>query len=135
MNAKIEPYQSRSSEKLSHSRRYGISGSSRQLELELRRVTDTVAYREVSSFLLTVIGEREKALRQTTSQPLSEGPQAMDAKLANICGFVTRRLSNIQSLLTKNLPFAGVGLAKHVNEVHMYPVNIGAERFYVAEDE
>jgi hypothetical protein len=107
----------------------------RQLELEARRLADAIAQQGASSVLLEAISEREKALREITSQLLSEGPRSVDAELEGIRGFVTTRLADIRNLLTKNVPLARVELAKHVNVIRLYPSTVGAERFYGAEGE
>ena len=60
-----------------------------QLEAELRRLVDAVAQNGASMFLLDAIREREKALREITNQLLSDGPQSVEAELAEIRGFVT----------------------------------------------
>jgi hypothetical protein len=106
-----------------------------QLEAELRRLVDAVAQNGASMFLLDAIREREKALGEITNQLLSAGPQSVEAELAEIRGFMTRRLADIRSLLAKNVPLARVELAKHVKEIRMQPSTVGAEKFYVAEGE
>ena len=106
-----------------------------QLEAEVRRLVDAVAQNGASKFLLDAIGERERALREISSQGLLDGPQSVDAELAEIRGYVTTRLADIRSLLAKNVPLARLELAKHLREIRMQPSTVRAERFYVAEGE
>ena len=106
-----------------------------QLEAELRRLADAVAQNGASRFLLDAIGEREKALCEISNQLLSDGPQSVEAELAEIHSYVTTRLADIRSLLAKNVPLARVELAKHVREIRMQASNVGEERFYVADGE
>jgi len=106
-----------------------------QLEAELRRLVDAVVQNGASRFLLDAIGEREKALREISNQLLSDGPQSVEAELAEIRSYVTTRLADVRSLLAKNVPLARVELARHVREIRMQASNVGAERFYVADGE
>jgi hypothetical protein len=67
-----------------------------------------VAQNGASRFLLDAIGEREKALLEISDQLLSDGPQSVEAELAEIRSYVTTRLADIRSLLAKNVPLARV---------------------------
>jgi hypothetical protein len=79
-----------------------------RLEAELRRLSEAVAQNGASRFLRDAIGEREKALLEISDQLLSDGPQSVEAELAEIRSDVTTRLADIRSLLAKNVPLARV---------------------------
>ena len=59
----------------------------------------------------------------------------MEAELGGIHAYLTTRLADIRSLLSKNVPLARVELAKQVREIRMQASTVGAEKFYIADGE
>lgn len=77
-----------------------------KIEDELRRLTDTAAKTGPSSFLIEAINDREKQLRDIAERLLSTGPQSVESHLAEIRGFITRRLSDLRGLLGRDTTLA-----------------------------
>ena len=71
-----------------------------KLEGELRRLTATAAETGPSSFLVAAIHEREQQLREITDQLLAGGADSVDAYLSEIRGFITKRLGDLQQLIS-----------------------------------
>ena len=112
-------------------------GRKRSLEIELRRLTETAALTGPSAFLVEAINDREQELRQITDRLLSAGPESIDSRLAEIRLFVTKKLSDIRGLLsrqeTADPEAVRRELRKHVSEIKMTP-QPGAKRpHYLAE--
>jgi site-specific DNA recombinase len=89
-----------------------------KIETELRRRADTAAQTEPSD---EAINDREKQLRDITERLLSTGPGSVESHLAEIRGFITKRLSDLQGLLARDTTLARAELKKHVEEIRMIP--------------
>ena len=92
-----------------------------KLEGELRRLTATAAETGPSSFLVAAIHEREQQLREITEQLLAAGADSVDAHLSEIRGFITKRLGDLQQLISGEPAEARRELVKHVSEIRMFP--------------
>ena len=104
-----------------------------KIEGELRRLTATAAKTGPSSFLIEAINDREKQLRDIAERLLSTGPRSVESHLAEIRGFVTRRLADLRGLLGRDTTLARAELKKHVEEIRMVP-QYGTKRpHYLAE--
>jgi hypothetical protein len=108
-----------------------------KLEGELRRLTATAAETGPSSFLVAAIHEREQQLREITDQLLAGGADSVDAHLSEIRGFITKRLGDLQQLISGEPAEARKELVKHVSEIRMFPEGDGGDGtekpHYVAE--
>jgi hypothetical protein len=108
-----------------------------KLEGELRRLTETAAETGPSSFLVAAIHEREQQLREITDQLLAGGADSVDAHLTEIRGFITKRLADLQRLISGEPAEARKELMKHVSEIRMFPQDNGEDGngkpHYVAE--
>jgi hypothetical protein len=104
-----------------------------KIEGELRRLTATAAKTGPSSFLIEAINDREKQLRDIAERLLSTGPRSVESHLAEIRGFITRRLADLRGLLGRDTTLARAELKKHVEEIRMVP-QYGTKRpHYLAE--
>jgi hypothetical protein len=108
-----------------------------KLEGELRRLTETAAETGPSSFLVAAIHEREQQLREITDQLLAGGDSSVDAHLSEIRCFITKRLVDLQQLISGEPAEARKELVKHVSEIRMFPQDGGGDgngkSHYVAE--
>ena len=104
-----------------------------KLEGELKRLAATAAETGPSSFLVAAIHEREQQLRDITDQLLAGGANSVDAHLSEIRTFVTRRLSDLQTLLAGQPAEARKELLKHVSEIRMIPQTGNGKPHYIAE--
>jgi site-specific DNA recombinase len=92
-----------------------------KLEGELRRLAATAAETGPSSFLVAAIHEREQQLREITDQLLAGGDDSVDAHLSEIRSFITKRLGDLQGLISGESAEARKELLKHVSEIRMFP--------------
>jgi site-specific DNA recombinase len=109
-----------------------------KLEGELMRLAATAAETGPSSFLVAAIHEREEQLRDITDQLLAGGGNSVDAHLSEIRGFITKRLGDLQKLISGEPGEARKELLKHVSEIRMFPQGGDDENrkpHYVAEGE
>ena len=104
-----------------------------KIEAELRRLTDTAAQTGPSAFLIEAINDRERQLREITDKLLSTAPGSVEAHLAEIRGFVSKRLSSLQELLNGETTLARTELKKHVEEIRMTPQYGAGRPHYLAE--
>ncbi len=104
-----------------------------KLEGELKRLAATAAETGPSPFLVAAIHERDQQLRDITEQLLAGGANSVDAHLSDIRTFVTRRLGDLQTLLTGQPAEARKELLKHVSEIRMIPQTGNGKPHYVAE--
>jgi len=103
------------------------------IEAELRRLTATAAQTGPSPFLIEAINDRERQLRDITERLLSAGPGSVESHLAGIREFVTKRLSDLQGLLSGETTLARTELKKHVEEIRMTPQYGDGRPHYLAE--
>lgn len=103
------------------------------IEAELRRLTATAAQTGPSPFLIEAINDRERQLRDITERLLSAGPGSVESHLAGIREFVTKRLSDLQGLLSGETTLARTELKKHVEEIRMTPQYGEGRPHYLAE--
>ena len=69
------------------------------LDLELKRLTDSIAQGQQSPGIMNAIGEREIELRAFTDTLLKPTPGSLRAKLEELREFVVSRLSKIREFL------------------------------------
>ena len=103
------------------------------IEAELRRLTATAAQTGPSPFLIEAINDREQQLRDITARLLSAGPGSVESHLVGIREFVTKRLSDLQGLLSGETTLARTELKKHVEEIRMTPQYGEGRPHYLAE--
>ena len=104
-----------------------------KIEAELRRLTATAAQTGPSPFLIEAINGRERQLRDITERLLSAGPGSVESHLAGVREFVTKRLSDLQELLSGETMLAKTELKKHVEEIRMTPPYGEGRPHYLAE--
>ena len=96
-------------------------------------MTATAAQTGPSPFLIEAINDRERQLRDITERLLSAGPGSVESHLAGIREFVTKRLSDLQELLSGETTLAKTELKKHVEEIRMTPLYGEGRPHYLAE--
>ena len=83
------------------------------------------------------IHEREQQLREITDQLLAGGADSVDTHLSEIRGFITKRLGDLQQLISGEPAEARKELVKHVSEIRMFPQDADGDgnrkSHYVAE--
>jgi hypothetical protein len=107
-----------------------------KLEGELHRLPATAAETGPSSFLVAAIHERGQQLREITDQLLAGGGDSVDAHLSEFRDFITKRLGDLQQLISGEPAEARKELLKHVSEIRMFPQSTadGSRKpHYVAE--
>jgi hypothetical protein len=72
-----------------------------ELDLELKRLTDSIAQGQQSQSIMKAIGDREKELRVITDKLLEPAPGSLRAKLEELREFAVSRLSKIRELLAR----------------------------------
>jgi site-specific DNA recombinase len=104
-----------------------------RIETELRKLTDTAAQTGPSAFLVEAISDRERQLREITERLLSKEPGSIETHLSGIRQFVTKRLTNLQGLLSGETSLARAELKRHVGEIRMVPRYGEGRPHYLAE--
>jgi len=104
-----------------------------KIEAELGRLTATAAQTGPSPFLVEAINDRERQLRDITERLLSAGPGSLESHLSGIRQFVTKRLSDLQGLLSGETTLARVEIQKHLEEIRMTPQFGEGKPHYLAE--
>src|SRR5438094_631549 len=90
-----------------------------ELDLELKRLTDSIAQGQQSQSIMNAIGEREKELRAITDKLLEPAPGSLRAKLEELREFAVSRLTKIRELLARpeNIQEAHEALAERVGQL------------------
>jgi hypothetical protein len=83
--------------------------------------------------LVEAINDRERQLRDITERLLSAGPGSLESHLSGIRQFVTKRLSDLQGLLSGETTLARVEIQKHLEEIRMTPQYGEGKPHYLAE--
>ncbi len=96
-----------------------------ELDLELKRLTDSIAQGQQSQSIMNAIGEREKELRAITDKLLEPAPGSLRAKLEELREFAVSRLSKIRELLARpeNIQEAHEALAERVGQLTLEATN------------
>ncbi len=110
-----------------------LRGRKKELEAEIRRLTDAIAAGGHTDALLTAIGQRQNELHELDRRLLSEEPFSVESRVKEIRSFVVDRLRNIRDLLCVDVVAAKKELLKHVSEVRLLPDGKGPIPHYVAE--
>jgi chromosome segregation ATPase len=105
-----------------------------ELDLELRRLTDSIAQGQQSQSIMNAIGEREKELRAITDKLLEPAPGSLRAKLEELREFAVSRLSKIRELLARpeNIQEAHEALAERVGQLTLEATNENGKKTYLA---
>jgi hypothetical protein len=105
-----------------------------ELDLELKRLTDSIAQGQQSQSIMNAIGEREKELRAITDKLLEPVPGSLRAKLEELREFAVSRLSKIRELLARpeNIQEAHEALAERVGQLTLEATNENGKRTYLA---
>lgn len=112
----------------------GMKERKQKLEAELKKLAETAAQTGPSGFLVEAISDRERQLREITERLLSGGPGSIESHLGCIRQFVTKRLADIQELLSGETAFdARTEIQKHVSEIRMVPQYGKGRPHYLAE--
>ena len=104
-----------------------------KIEAELRKLAETAAQTGPSVFLIEAISNRERQMREITERLLSKEPGSIEAHLSGIRQFVTKRLEDLQGLLSGETSLARTELKKHLGEIRMIPQYGETRPHYVAE--
>ena len=72
----------------------------RRIEVELRRLVDTIAVGNSSATVMAAINEREARLREITNQVIEPGPESLQERLEELRTFAVLRLTRLRELLT-----------------------------------
>ena len=72
----------------------------RRIEVELKRLVDTIAVGNSSATVMAAINEREARLREITNQVIEPGPESLQEKLEELRTFAVLRLTRLRELLT-----------------------------------
>jgi chromosome segregation ATPase len=105
-----------------------------ELDVELKRLTDSIAHGEKSQSIMNAIGEREKELRSITDKLLERAPGSIRAKLEELREFAVARLTKIRELLAhpEHVQKAHEALAEHLGQLMLEPVEESGKRTYLA---
>ncbi|PYT71900.1 MAG: hypothetical protein DMG41_07700 [Acidobacteria bacterium] len=100
-----------------------------ELDLELKRLTDSIAQGQQSQSIMNAIGEREKELRAITDKLLEPTPGSLRAKLEELREFAVSRLSKIRELLARpeNIQEAHEALAERIGQLTLEATNENGE--------
>jgi hypothetical protein len=112
----------------------GLRQRKRDLDLELKRLTDSIAQGKRSQSIMNAIGEREEELRSITDKLLEPAPGSIRAKLEELREFAVTRLTKIRELLAhpENVQKAHEALAESVGQLTLEPVEENGKRAYLA---
>jgi site-specific DNA recombinase len=72
----------------------------RRIEVELKRLVDTIAVGNSSATVMAAINQREARLREITNQVIESGPESLQEKLEELRTFAVLRLTRLRELLT-----------------------------------
>jgi hypothetical protein len=106
----------------------------KELDVELKRLTDSIAHGERSQSIMNALGERKKELRSITDKLLEPLPGSIRAKLGKLREFAVARLTKIRELLAhpENVQKAHEALAERVGHLTLEPVEESGKRAYLA---
>jgi hypothetical protein len=93
-----------------------------ELETELRRYAEALGVGGNMPAIIGAMKVRQGELDSITERLLSTSPDSIEARLADIRRFVTRRILDLRELLSKDVLLARTELLKHVNEIRMVPL-------------
>jgi hypothetical protein len=105
----------------------------KRIEAELRKLAETAALTGPSAFLVEAISDRERQMREITERLLSKEPGSIETHLSGIRQFVTKRLEDLQGLLSGETSLARTEFKKHVGEIRMVPQYGEGRPHYLAE--
>ncbi len=105
-----------------------------ELDLELQRLTDSIAQGQQSQSIMKAIGDREKELRVITDKLLEPAPGSLRAKLEELREFAVSRLSKIRELLARpeNIQEAHEALAERIGQLTLQATNENGKKRYLA---
>src|SRR5467141_3423584 len=105
-----------------------------ELDLEHKRLTDSIGQGQQSQSIMNAIGEREKELRAITDKLLEPAPGSLCAKLEELREFAVSRLSKIRELLARreNIQEAHEALAERVGQLTLEATNENGKKTYLA---
>ena len=105
-----------------------------ELDLELKRLTDSIAQGQQSQSIMKAIGDREKELRVITDKLLEPAPGSLRAKLEELREFAVSRLSKIRELLARpeNIQEAHEALAERIGQLTLEASNENGKKTYLA---
>ena len=106
----------------------------KELDLELKRLTDSIAQGEQSQSIMNAISEREKELCAITDKLLEPAPGSLRAKLEELREFAVSRLTKIRELLAhpEDIQKVHEVLAERVGQLTLEVTNENGKRSYVA---
>ena len=104
----------------------------RELEVELTRYAEAIGSGGNMPALIEAMKNRQAELDAITNKLLSSEPGSIDAQLADIRQFVTSRISDLRSLLSKSVLLARAEVLKHLSEIQMVPKVDGSNPHYEA---
>jgi predicted RNase H-like nuclease (RuvC/YqgF family) len=104
------------------------------LELELKRLTDSIAQGKQSHSIMNAIAEREEELHSITDKLIEPAPGSIRAKLEELREFAVARLTKIRELLAhpENVQKAHEVLAERIGQLTLEPVDENGKKTYLA---
>ena len=93
----------------------------RELEEEMARYAEAIGAGGNMPALIAAMKARQSELDAITDRLLSTEPGSIDAKLGEIRTFVTSRIADLRTLLSKDVALARAEVIKHVREIEMTP--------------
>jgi site-specific DNA recombinase len=92
-----------------------------ELETELRRYAEALGVGGSIPAIIEAMKIRQRELDSITERLLSTRPDSIEARIADIRRFVTKRILDLRELLSKDVLLAKPELLKHVQEIRMIP--------------
>jgi hypothetical protein len=106
-----------------------------ELETELRRYAEALGSGGNMPAIIEVMRIRQAELDSITENLLSTRPDSIEGRLLEIRQFVTKRISDLRELLSRDVLLARAELVKHVQEIMMVPRMNESDPHYEAKGE
>jgi hypothetical protein len=105
-----------------------------RIEVELKRLVDSIAARSASPSIMAAIGEREARIRVITNKLVEPGPGSFQEKLDELRTLAMSRLTRLSELLTdpSAIHEARALLAEQVGKFTLHRVQEGESTTYKA---
>jgi site-specific DNA recombinase len=104
-----------------------------QLDREIRRFMDAIAQGGQLESLVREVASREDELKVVSGKLLSASPGSIETRVDSIRRFVEKGITDLRTLLNRDVALAKAELQSHLSEVRMTPVARKKEWNYIAE--
>jgi signal transduction histidine kinase len=104
-----------------------------QLDREIQRFMVAIAQGGQLEALVREVANREEELKMISGKPLSATPGSIETRLDSIRQFVEKGITDLRTLLNRDVAPAKAELQSHFIEVRMTPAEGNKEWHYVAE--